>query len=87
MAKLNPKNKKQKKKRRQRPLVSDVNEPQHRKGKLEKRKSERDAGEMGSLTGRGTKTTDPKSLTFLGSMQQQEQKGGSCRFVMINRYA
>lgn len=36
MAKRNPK-----KKRRQRPLGSDVNEPQHRKEKLEKRKSER----------------------------------------------
>lgn len=63
MAKLNPKKKrKQKKKRRQRPLVSDVNEPQHRKGKLEKRKSERDAGEMGSsvtIRGEGPRQQTP----------------------------
>lgn len=45
MAKLNP----PKKKRRQRPLVSDVNEPQHHKGKLEKRKTERDAMELGKV--------------------------------------
>lgn len=61
--KTQPQKKTKTKKRRQRPLVSDVNEPQHRKGKLEKRKSERDAGEMGSVTiwGEGPRQQTPTS--------------------------
>lgn len=54
-----------------------------------KRERASDAMEMGKVRrqGRGDKTTNPKSLTFLGSIQQQQQQGGSCRFVIINRYA
>lgn len=89
MAKLNPKKTKKKKtsatafgKRCQWTAAS-----QREAGKEEEPARRMGNGQQCDDTGRGTKTTDPKSLTFLGSMQQQEQKGGSCRFVMINRYA